>query len=607
MLNSPRPNDQELLVTVSRLNAVLGILLLAACTDRAPDEPGREPGAGNATVAPGVRETTHREGDDLLSAGLGLDGLRGPAPRLTDSTIKRSALLRRLAIHTNYRGLTDLTATGGFDTSATLPAVPGREFQAFARLPSAGQPFRVMLQLPDAFDPDDPCLVVAPASGSRGIYGGLPVAGPWALPRGCALALTDKGAGTDLFDHASGTGVTLDGTRAGRAAEQSLGFAPDPAPSPLVSVPHAHSGDNPEAAWGEHTLVATHFGLDILSQAFPDADPFTPERVRVIVAAISNGGSAALRALEQAEPDLFDAAVVAAPNVSAPGARHLYDYATQAALLQPCLLADAERLTTLPFGNPALIPPGEQRCTSLHEAGIIDEPDAAAARQVLQATGFEAGALEQAAVNTTLGVWRSIAAMYASAYLGTPVDEMPCGFGVAVVGEDGAPAAAAANRRDLWWASSSGVVPGGGLQWLDARAADRPSDPNFPALRCLRDLWTGDGEQSDALRTAAQATYASAELPDIPVLILHGRQDGLIPAAFSSRTYVGAARDNGAARLAYWEIDGAQHFDAIVPVPGVSERYRPLLPFFWEALDRIEAVLDGRTELGGDRVIPALE
>ena len=552
-----------------------------------------------------VRETVHRDGDDLLTGGMGLTGLRGPAPRMVDETMDRSALLRRLAIHANYKGLVDLGATGGFAADATLPAAPGREFHAFARLGASEQPFRVAVQLPDAFDAKAPCLVVAPASGSRGIYGGLPVAGPWALPRGCAVALTDKGAGTDIFDHASDTGVALDGTRAGRDAAP-LGFAPDHAPAPLVSVPHAHSGDNPEAGWGDHTVAATLFALDVLERAFPESGPFSPDNTRIVLAAISNGGGAALRALERTAPAMFDAAVVAAPNITAPGARHLYDYATQAALLQPCLLADPATLMQLPFGNPALLPVGQQRCVTLQRAGIIDEPTAAAARAVLEADGFEAGALDQAAVNTTLDVWRSVAAMYASAYLRRPVDAMACGFRVAVT-DDGAPQPADEAQRGLWWATSSGVVPGAGLQWIDAMAAENPEDPTFPGLACLRRLWTGDGPDAVALREAVGETVATGYLPEIPVLILHGRQDGLIPAAFSARPYVEAARENGATRLAYWEIDGAQHFDVIVPFPGVSNRYRPLLPHLWDGLDRIIDVLDGTAEIGDDRVISGME
>jgi len=590
---------------------IITLLLLAGCAaDNPPapivpiDEVEPESRPEPHVMVSEIRETTHRNGDDLLTAGLGLAGLRGPAPRMTDGTMNRSALLRRLAVHANYKGLVDLGTTGGFAVDAVLPEVPGREFHAFVRLATSDHPFRVALQLPDAFDPGSPCLVVAPASGSRGIYGGLPVAGPWALPRGCAVAYTDKGAGTDIFDHASDTGVALDGTRAARGSVQ-LGFTPGPAEAPLVSVPHAHSGDNPEAGWGDHTVAATLFGLDVLGEAFPEHAPFPAEDTRIVLAAISNGGGAALRALERSAPGLFDAAVVAAPNITPPGARHLYDYATQAALLQPCLLADAAVLMQLPFGNPALLPVGDQRCRTLHQAGLVDEPTPAAARKALEDSGFEAGALDQAAVNTTLDVWRSVAAMYASAYLRRPVDAMPCGFSVAVT-EDGTPQPAAEAQRGMWWATSSGVVPGAGVQWIDAMAAANAEDPTFPGLACLRELWTGDDPDAIALREAVGDTMATGYLPEVPVLILHGRQDGLIPAAFSARRYVEVARENGATRLAYWEIDGAQHFDVIVPFPGVSNRYRPLLPHLWDGLDRVFVVLDGNAELGGDRVIQAI-
>ena len=591
-----------------RTALIMTLPLLAACAGSNPaiSTPEAASPAKPHVLASEIRETTHRDGDDLLTAGLGMAGLRGPAPRVTDMNTNRSMLLRRLAIHANYKGLMDLTATGGFDADATLPEVPGREFQAFARLDSSGHPFRLLLQLPDSFAPESPCLVVAPSSGSRGIYGGLPVAGPWALPRGCAVAYTDKGAGTDLFDHASDTGVMLDGTRAPRGSA-ALGFAPGPVEAPLVSVPHAHSGDNPEADWGRHAVASAQFGLDVLGRAFPDHAPFSAGETRVVLAAISNGGNAALRGLERAGPTLFDAAVVAAPNVTAPGARHLYDYATEAALLQPCLLADPETLMQLPFGNSALLPVGQRRCKSLHQAGLIAEPVPAAARSALEAAGFEPGALEQAAVNTALDVWRSVAAMYASAYLKRPVDDMPCGFGVAVTGDDENPQAAGKTQRGLWWAASSGVVPGAGVEWIDSMSAGISQDPQFAGLMCLRRLWTGDDHRSLDLREAVRQTYATAKLPDIPVLILHGRQDGLIPVAFSTRPYLEAARENGAGQLAYWEIDGAQHFDVIVPFPGVSNRYRPLLPYVWDGLDHVFGVLDGSAELGGDRVISAME
>ena len=103
--------------------------------------------------------------------------------------------------------------------------MPGREFSAFAKLAGATQPHRVLVQLPDAFDAGKRCVVVAASSGSRGIYGAIAVAGAWGLPRGCAVAYTDKGAGTDYFDLDAGQGVAADGTLASADAAGRRTFA----------------------------------------------------------------------------------------------------------------------------------------------------------------------------------------------------------------------------------------------------------------------------------------------------------------------------------------------------------------------------------------------
>lgn len=559
-----------------------------------------------------TRETRHDGDDDLLTAGLGIDGLRRPPELPADRDHPSAAELRRLALHSNFNGLVDLTATGGFGPDVDLPRVPGREFHAFIRLPGREQPARLMVQVPDQLDTSAPCLLVAPASGSRGVYGAVPVAGVWGLARGCAVAYTDKGAGTDLFDHASGTGVALDGTRA-EAGETVLGHEPGPVPLPLVSVPHAHSKDNPEADWGHYTVEAARFGLDVLEQVLSveqsstDSSSRADDRIRVIAVGLSNGGGAVLRGIERAPEGLFDAAIVAAPNVSVPGAPHLYDYATRAALFQPCLLADPTIVTELPFGNAALVEPAFQRCEALADAGLIDQPNAEAAREVLTRAGFDDAALEQAAVNTMLDLWRSVAAMYASAYLQTGADQMPCGFSTAIVDADGKPVAASSAQRNQWWALSSGVVPGGGLELINPKLGGPETDPAFESLACLRQLWTADRPSAWMLREAVEATRASGRVPDIPVLVIHGRQDGLIPPGLTSVPYVETARGHGAESIAYWEIDGAQHFDVLVPFPGMSTRYRPLLPFLSDGLDHLEAVLDQERPLGDDRVIEAID
>lgn len=148
------------------------------------------------------RSSEHRDSDDLLTAGLGLAGLRAMAPpAFADPAQPTPGELRRRAIWSNWRGIADLAPGGGYgEWYGSVAAVPGREFSAYAKLPGAAQPHRVMLQLPDAFDAKKRCVVVTASSGSRGIYGSIAVAGAWGLPKGCAVAHTDKGTGTDYYD-----------------------------------------------------------------------------------------------------------------------------------------------------------------------------------------------------------------------------------------------------------------------------------------------------------------------------------------------------------------------------------------------------------------------
>src|SRR5690606_39730749 len=54
------------------------------------------------------RTTTHRDHDDLLTAGLGLDGLRiAPPPRFADPARPTAVELRRRALWSSWRGIAD--------------------------------------------------------------------------------------------------------------------------------------------------------------------------------------------------------------------------------------------------------------------------------------------------------------------------------------------------------------------------------------------------------------------------------------------------------------------------------------------------------------------
>lgn len=578
---------------VGLIMVVLLMVLLAGC--QSVEEPAPATAAPDpAFAADAWQERAYRDDDDLLSAGLGLAGLRLPPAALPAWPNATAEDHRRLAIHSAWVGLAALNPAGGVGgLLERVPAVPGREFSLRVPLADAGQPVRYLLQLPDAFDPARPCLVAAPASGSRGVYGAISLAGAWGLPRGCAVVYTDKGAGTDFFSYDDEHGTDLEGLRRPAAELDDLAARPASPPDEVdaerVYMPHAHSGDHPEADWGRHVLRSIDFARAVLGEQF--ADQLDQSAMVVLATGLSNGAGAVLRAAEQDEHGVIDAVVAVMSNITPPGAPHLYDYASLAALLQPCLLADAEATQAKPLGNPMMVAAGQQRCESLVDLGLLDAAEPELARQALLAAGFDEPALSLAAVNVALDLWRSVLVSYASAYLQHGAFDMPCGYGFSI-------ASASTDQRQAWWSTHSGVGPGGGIDLIDGLAGG--PDAALPGLLCLRELWDSEQSQAERLRLAVDATRAEARLPDIPVLLIHGREDGLIPAAFSSRPYVEQARAEGA-RLAYWEIDRVQHFDALLALPAVADQLVPILPYGWRGLDLIEAVLAGESELGADR------
>src|SRR5688572_16905067 len=410
-----------------RIAATAAILALAAC---ALPRTAKE----SAPMFKDVRITEHRGGDDLLTAGLGLAGLRAMTPpALADAEHPTPTELRRRALWSNWRGIADLAPGGGYgELYGSTATVPGREFSALVTVPGAGQPHRVLAQLPDAFDTRRRCVVVTASSGSRGIYGAIAVAGAWGLPRGCAVAYTDKGAGTDYFDLDAGMGTGPDGTVVGPG--QAAAFQPEVPPPAAgsgtaargVAFKHAHSGDNPEADWGVHVKQAAQFALARLDEAYPQGAPFTFDNTRVIAVGISNGGGAVLRAAEQG--DWLDAVVAGEPNVSVDGTRPLYDIGTQAGLLMPCALLAVPDRPRSPLSALAQ-KAGELRCASLAAAGMLAGGDVAAqaraAHAQLRDTGWTYAAIRAGALSVDFGFWRAVAATYASSYRRFGVGEHP--------------------------------------------------------------------------------------------------------------------------------------------------------------------------------------
>jgi hydroxybutyrate-dimer hydrolase len=442
------------------------------------------------------------------------------------------------------------------------------------------------VQVPDAFDAAKRCILVAPASGSRGVYGAISVAGAWGLPRGCAIAYTDKGAGTDYFDLDAGQGIALDG--AVRATgDAPLAFAPASRDGHGIAFKHAHSGDNPEKDWGRHVKQAAEFALHALDEAFPAQAPFRFDNTRVIAVAISNGGGAVLRAAEL-DGDWLDAVVAGEPNVYAGEGPPLYDIATEAALLMPCALAHL-RVPLPPTAGPGCAEIAAARLVN----GATDVDRARDAFDRLHARGWSDGALRAASMSVAFDLWKAIAATYASAYGRYGPDAHPCGFRFSAVDANGAPRAATDAERAAWWSDASGIPPGAGV------ALVAPSGTPIDALRCLRGLWAGEGADAERVRAGIAETRAALPRAGLPITIVHGANDGLVPVAFTSAPYVAMARQAGR-DVAYWRVANAQHFDAFLALPPVGARYVPLLPYVYAALDRTWAHLDAGASMPED-------
>ncbi|TXH69099.1 MAG: hydrogenase [Lysobacteraceae bacterium] len=601
----------EVMNTIDCLRSMLVLALVAAltsCVAGARREEGvQKTVSGEPAMFRAERVTVHREGDDLLTAGLGLDGLKTLLPpQFADPAAPTVAELRRRAIWNNWRGIADLGPGGGYGSLyGSTAATPGREYSALATLPGARHPHRVLTQVPDAFDHAKRCVLLAPASGSRGVYGAIAVAGAWGLPKGCAVVYTDKAAGTDYVDLDARSGVRADGSHGMGEGANPLAFAPDmPVGASGVAFKHAHSQDNPEADWGRHLKQAAEFALRALDEAFPEQAPFTFANTRMIAVGISNGGTAVLRAAEL-EGAWLDAAVAGEPNiyVEGEGGRALYDYSTEAALLMPCALLHLQNLPQPPLQAQAA-PLWTLRCASLRAAGLIDGADAAAqardAYQRMRASGWTDEALRAGALSVGFDLWRAVGVTYASAYGRYGVGEHPCMYAFSAQNPDFSARAATAQERAAWWADGSGIPPGAGVGIVDGKLA--APDVTLPGLRCLRALWEQDSTDARRVREGVAETRASPPRKGLPVTVIHGLDDGLIPVAFSSAPYVARARAAGR-DVRFWQVRHVQHFDGFLALPDYGARYLPLLPYVYAALDRTMAHLDGEGALPADALI----
>lgn len=337
--------------------------------------------AGITNLAP-VR-TYDGNTDDLLTAGLGKSGLAGPAPAFGDPANPTAAELRKRAIYTNYRGILDITAAGGYGTlygpnvtangtvTTSEGKIAGKEYLAYADDGTGKKNVTLLVQIPTTFDKNNPCIIAGPSSGSRGVYGAIGSAGEWGLKRGCAVAYTDAGKGTGYHDLATDQVNLIDGRLVSRVSAGSLAhFAADLTATALtafnnafpnrIAYKHIFSQQNPEKDWGKNVLDSIRFAFWALNEEYAATDAASGKKLKtiepgnttVIASSVSNGGAESLQAAEQDADGLIDGVAISEPSaqpasmagvtVNAGGkvvpvaGKPLIDYMTYRMIYEPC-------------------------------------------------------------------------------------------------------------------------------------------------------------------------------------------------------------------------------------------------------------------------------
>jgi len=587
--------------------------------------------------------------NDLLTAGLGKTGLGSAVPPgFADPLNPTAEELRRLAIYNNYRALIDPTPGGGYGTlygpnvkaDGTVTSgeglIAGDEYIAYERQGDGRRNVTMVVQVPDAFDPTQACIVAAPSSGSRGVYGAIATAGEWGLKHGCAVAYTDKGTGTGAHDLQNNTVNLIRGERADAdEARDDSNFtarlseaertAFNTATPNRFAFKHAHSQQNPEKDWGRNVLRSIEFAFTILNRKHggPHVE-ITKRNTIVIASSVSNGGGASVRAVEQDKEGLIDGLAVAEPNVNprfsprftivqqgrppvSAHSRPLIDYTTLLNVFQGCAsLAPANA------GAPLNLAGSSGRCAELRAKGLLTATALADQATEAQRIINDYGILpEQNLVQP--GYWfanvsQAISVTYANAYGRFSVRDHLCDYSFAanagVAG--GPPVPLAAVSEAQIFGTSNGIPPTSGIALINNAAPggpkeDRGSTPsqNLNGALCLRSLAAGrdaatgqplGGAQRDQARRVVEGVediIASGDLRRVPSIFVTGRNDGILPPNHTSRAYFGLNNvvEGSISPLHYYEVTNAHHLDSFNQFPTYNAMFVPLHRYFNQAMD----------------------
>lgn len=544
--------------------------------------------------------------------------------------------------------------------------IAGDEYIAYADDGTGQVNVTLMVQIPAGFDKANPCIVTATSSGSRGVYGAIGTAGDWGLKQKCAVAYSDKGSGIGFHNLQSNTVNLMNGARADAAtAGRNSNFTANMTAAELAAfnaatpnryaIKQAHSQQNSEKDWGKYTLQAVEFAFYALNDKFGDLakdgttrlNTIKPANTLVIASSASNGGGAAILAAEQDTKGLIDGVAVSEPvtpitlasNVSvrrgntavSRAGLGLYDTITIANLYQPCAVLSPS-LAASPLLAAVNTTLATNRCASLRAKNLLTATTVAAqaeeSLQKLREAGFESDSDLLHASH--YGTYAILAPFYANMYGKFSVRDNVCGYSFApVVATTGALTTLTPAQEAQFFANANGT-PSGGLGVVNNNAVGGPigdafsvspstslADYNIDGAVCLRNLATGTDITTGAPLTGAALTSSqrvragmaevlhNGNLRAKPAIIVHGRNDALIPVNHNSRAYFAAnkAVEGAASKLSYIEITNANHFDAFLGFPGYDSRLIPIHRYHIQAMNMMYAHLKNGAALPPSQVV----
>jgi hydroxybutyrate-dimer hydrolase len=373
--------------------------------------------------------------------------------------------------------------------------------------------------------------------------------------------------------------------------------------------------------------------------------------VTVIASNISNGGGASMRAAEQDILGWIDGIVVAEPAVqpkddlrfeirdgASPSnpegnlvplhSRPLLDYMSFLAVYQPALFDADWRQELIRKG---LV------------AGETEAEQIADVQAKIQAYGILREQNDLQFSHNLTQIPLGVTVTYANAYGRFSVADNLCGYGFAVIGENGAPVplrdtaelpghallfttgngippfrltgflppspAAEGNPEGTaaaatpTWIADIGLILGDPATGEVKRTVAERVDATLKLRRIVvgtdlpveKTLSPEETEQHLRIANGMQAIRMSANLRGKPAIIVQGRADGVVAPNHTGRAYYARNQlvENGGSNLRYYEVTNAHHLDAFNPLfPGYAERYVSLHYYFLQALTLMRDHLD---------------